>query len=157
MRFPKGRWTSKLLRLRSLQVDLPIHSTKNNLNVLAKTQKSPHIPKKKAELARMISICSIWLISSILSFSFPQPRSRGPAAVFEPSHLHLRSGSSPGWLLLWSCWPETRRQGPAQVAKSRTKSWWTVKAFHCSCAELPALSTGPHVCLFGLSDTKVPS
>ena len=44
IRFPKGRWTSKLLRLRSVQVGPPIHRTKKDQNVLAavslKTQKS---------------------------------------------------------------------------------------------------------------------
>ena len=77
----RGSEPQKLLRLRSLQVDPPIHSTKSEGKALAKTdslktQKSLQVPKKKAELARMISICNIRLNSSILSFSF-----HGPAAV----------------------------------------------------------------------------
>ena len=46
----------------------------------------------------------------------PESPRRSPAAVFEPSRPRCRSGCSSGWLLLWFCWPETRRRGPAELA-----------------------------------------
>ena len=48
-----------------------------------------------------------------------QPRSRGPAAMLQPSHLHLRSCCSSGRLLLSCCWPERCRRGPAELARGK--------------------------------------
>ena len=146
IRFSKGRWTSKLLRL--LQVGPPIHSTKSDVKVLAKTdslntQKSSQVPKKTQNLREWfhydfhLQYLIEFLYSVIL---LPRPRSRGPAAMFQPSHLHLRSGWSSGRLFLWFCWPGRPRRGPAELWTA--DSW----AFHCSCAELPALSTGSSAC-----------
>ena len=124
MRFLKGRWTSKLLRLRSLQVDPPIHSTKSDVNVLAKTdslktQKSLLRSQEKGRTCEN-DIHLQYLIEFLYPvILLPQPRSRGPAAVFQPSHLHLRSGCDPGRPYLWSCSRGTRRRGPAELARGK--------------------------------------
>ena len=149
MRFPKGRWTSKLLRLRSWQVDPPIHNTKNDLNVLAKTdslkKKISSGPQEKGRTCE-----NDFHLQYLIDFFYPvillpQPRSRGPAAMLQPSHLHLRSGCRSGRLFLWSCWPATRRRGPAELARGKGQVDSKLVGFHCSCAELPASSTGSHV------------
>ena len=70
-------------------------------------------------------------------------------AVPAPSHLHLGSGWSAGrlgGLFLWSCSRE--RVGEGLQSWHEAKAKWTADswAFHCSCAELPTLSTSSSAC-----------
>ena len=100
MKFPKGRWTSKLLRLRSLQVDPPIHSTKKDLNVLAKTdslktQKSLlRTPRKRQNLRE-------WCPSAV--FDWIPPTCHTPSTAPQPwpcCGVSAFTPSLPIWLFL---------------------------------------------------------
>ena len=152
IRFLKGQWTSKLLRLPSLQVDPPIHSTKSDVKVLAKTDSwkdkthcsGPQEKGRTCENDFHLQYLIEFLYPVIL---LPQPRSRGPAAVFQPSRRRCQSGCRSGRLLLWFCWPATRRRGPAELARGKGQvDSRRVGVSLQHGAELPALSTGSSAC-----------
>ena len=109
------------MRLQSLQVDPPIHSTKSDVKALAKTG-SLKTQKSLLRSPRKGRTCENEIPSAVFFYPvilLPQPHSHHPAAVPAPSHLHLGSGCSSGRLFLWFCWPATRRRGPAQVARGK--------------------------------------
>ena len=84
---------------------------------------------------------------SPLSPTVPQPPSRGPrsgARALRPSSLILFFSRSTFVTVLLTRKASARacRVGTRQRPTWKTKLWWTVSAFHCSCAELLAWSTG---------------
>ena len=71
-----------------------------------------HEMLQKSQTHDMINGC-LWVCRKLSS-----PCSR-LAAMFQPSRPRCRSGCSWGRLLEWFCWPETRRRGPAEVARGK--------------------------------------
>ena len=94
----------------------------------------------------MISICSIWLNSSIPSFSFHSPaaitpRLRSRLHTFIADLVKAQADCFYGLV-------DAKRVGEGLQSWHEAKAKWTAdpSAFHCSCAELPALSTGSSAC-----------
>ena len=95
----------------------------------------------------MISICSIWLNSSIPSFSFHSPAA---VALLRCFSLHaLVADLVLAQVDFFYGLVDAERVGEGLQSWHEAKAKWTANswAFHCSCAELPALSTGSSACL----------
>ena len=94
-----------------------------------------------------MSICSIWLNSPNLSYSFHSPAA---VALLRCFSLHaLVAYLVVAQVDFFYGVVDTNRVGEGLQSWHEAKAKWTVDswAFHCSCAELPALSTGSSACL----------
>ena len=94
----------------------------------------------------MISICSIWLNSSILSFSFHGPAA---AALLRCFSLHaVVANLVVAQVDTFYGFVDAEPVSEGLQSWHEAKAKWTADswAFHCSCAELPALSTGSSAC-----------
>ena len=93
-----------------------------------------------------MSICSIWLNSPNLSYSFHSPAA---VALLWCFSLHtFISNLVPEQANFIYGVVDTNRVGEGLQSWHEAKAKWTADswAFHCSCAELPALSTGSSAC-----------
>ena len=106
----------------------------------------------------MISICSIWLKSSIPSYSFHSPTAITPL-LCPRLHTFISDRVAAQVDFIYGL-VDQQRVGEGLQRWHEAKAKWTADswAFRCSCAELPALSLAvPHVYLLDCQTPRSPA
>ena len=148
IRFPKGRWTSKLLRHRSLQAQ---HKKRSTVNVLAKTD-SLKTRNSLLRFPRKVKTCENgWYLQYLIEFFYPVILVPQPAAITPRLCPRLHTFISDlvvAQVDFFFGFVDPKRVSEGLQSWHEAKAKWTADpwAFHCSFAELPALSTGSSAC-----------